>query len=600
MSGETAAGTAVGLPADDRPPASPPRKGKGGGRLGRLRGISPFRAAAGLLGIIFICLIGYPVYRVVSSLVWSNGHFSNAVISDTIHLPNLGSTLLDTAIVVGASGGLAVIVGSAFAWLNERTDARMGALTDVIPIIPFLVPTIASTIGWQFLLSPGAGYVNWALREVAHAFGDHITQGPLTVYSWYGVIFVYTIDLIPFVFLVVSAGLRGADASLEEQSRVCGAGVLRTLISVTLPAIRQYLLSAVFLVLWFGLAVFSVPLVLAAPAHINMLSYQIIDLLDFTSPPQLATAIGLGIIVLAVLGTVWFVQRRIQASQRFGVLGGKAQKSNRIRLGWARPLARLVLLGYMFLATVLPLLSLLLVSLNGFWTLQIDWSRFGFHAFTSALNSAFSYPETGTALRNSLLLAALSATVGAAVAALVAWWTLHARGPFASLSSLATKIPAAISTIVLAVGFVLAFGGPPLYLGGTVFILFLAYLAVSMPEASLTSEAAASQVGYELAEASRISGAGEGRTFRSVYLPLMLPGLAAGWALVFVRVIADLEVSSILAGTGNPVIGFQILGMFTNADFSQLAALALMLTVISCVVLAVVLLVTRKLTVRSQ
>jgi iron(III) transport system permease protein len=248
----------------------------------------------------------------------------------------------------------------------------------------------------------------------------------------------------------------------------------------------------------------------------------------------------------------------------------------------------------------LPLLSLLLVSLNGFWTLDIDWSRFGLHAFTSALSSAFSYPETGTALRNSLLLAALSATVGVGVAAMVAWWTLHARGPFASLSSLATKIPAAISTIVLAVGFVLAFGGPPLYLGGTVFILFLAYLAVSMPEASLTSEAAASQVGYELAEASRISGAGEGRTFRSVYLPLMLPGLAAGWALVFVRVIADLEVSSILAGTGNPVIGFQILGMFTNAYFSQLAALALMLTVISCVVLAVVLLVTRKLTVRSQ
>jgi iron(III) transport system permease protein len=185
------------------------------------------------------------------------------------------------------------------------------------------------------------------------------------------------------------------------------------------------------------------------------------------------------------------------------------------------------------------------------------------------------------------------------VAALVAWWTVHARGPFASVPSLATKIPAAISTIVLAVGFILAFGGPPLYLGGTVFILFLAYLAISMPEASLTSEAAVGQVGAELAEASRIAGAGQARTFLRVYLPLMVPGLAAGWALVFVRVIADLEASSILASTGNPVIGFQILGMFTNADFSQLAALALLLTAMSSAVLAIVLLVTRRLTVRS-
>jgi iron(III) transport system permease protein len=549
--------------------------------------------------LVFVCLIGYPVFRVVSSLVWSNGHFSDDVISSTIHLPGLGSTLLDTAIVVGASGALAVVVGSALAWLNERTDARMGALTDVIPVIPFLVPTIASTIGWMFLLSPGAGYVNWVLREVARAFGGQLTQGPLNVYSWYGVIFVYTIDLVPLVFLVVSAGLRGLDTSLEEQSRVCGARIFRTVTRVTIPAIRPSMTSALFLVLWFGLSVFSVPLVLAAPAHINMLSYQIIDQLDFTSPPELGTAVGLGIIVLAVLLSVWFLQRRVQVTQRFGVLGGKAQQAARIRLGWLRPVARLGLLGYMFLAVILPLIALILVALNGYWTLQIVWSRFGWHAFLSALDSAFSYPETGTALRNSLLLAAVSATVGMAVAALIAWWTLHTRGPLAAVPSLATKIPAAISTIVLAVGFVLAFGGPPLYLGGTVFILFLAYLAVSMPEASLTSEAAAGQVGRELAEASRISGAGQARTFLRVYLPLMVPGLAAGWALVFVRVIADLEASSILASTGNPVVGFQILGMFTNADFSQLAALALLLTVISSAVLAVVLLVTRRLSVRS-
>jgi iron(III) transport system permease protein len=147
-----------------------------------------------------------------------------------------------------------------------------------------------------------------------------------------------------------------------------------------------------------------------------------------------------------------------------------------------------------------------------------------------------------------------------------------------------------IPGVVIAVGFILAYGGPPFLLGGTLTILFIAYLVLAMPEATLTSEAAVGQVGNELSEASHVSGASQARTFVSVYIPLMLPGLAAGWALVFVRVIGDLEASVMLATTGNPVIGYEIYGIFNGGGgFDTLAALAVLVTVISTAVLVLVL-----------
>ena len=67
----------------------------------------------------------------------------------------------------------------------------------------------------------------------------------------------------------------------------------------------------------------------------------------------------------------------------------------------------------------------------------------------------------------------------------------------------------------------------------------------------------------------------------------MLPGLAAGWALVFVRILGDLEASAMLASTATPTIGYQLLGIFNGGGgYDTMAALALVVTVISTVILS--------------
>jgi iron(III) transport system permease protein len=86
-------------------------------------------------------------------------------------------------------------------------------------------------------------------------------------------------------------------------------------------------------------------------------------------------------------------------------------------------------------------------------------------------------------------------------------------------------------------------------------------------------------------EASHISGGGDGRTFLRISLPLMLPDLIAGWSLLFLWMLGELNASIILAGTSNPVLGEQMYLLYFQGYFGKLAALAIIVTIISVIVL---------------
>ncbi|GAB3428840.1 ABC transporter permease [Actinophytocola sediminis] len=541
------------------------------------------------IAVLFAALALYPLGAVVYRLLFADGSLDLGPVRDTLAEPDLAGLLLNTLVVVVAATAVALVIGTALAWVNERTDARMGVLTDALPMVPFLLPPVAGAIGWVLLLSPKAGYLNTWLRDLLGVVGIDLSDGPFDIYSWYGLILVYTIYQVPYAFLLASAGLRNLDPSLEEQSRVSGAGPFRTLWRVTVPGVKPSLAGAVLLMLWSGFGLFSIPAVIGTGADIDVLSVRIVESLA-EYPPRTGVAVGLSLIVVVFVALAWWAQRLVVGRGRHATVGGKGQRVSRIRLGrWRGPVRALMVL-YLLVTTVLPLVALLIVSLTGFWTAKINWGALGFDALRRAIVDDSTTQE---ALLNSLGLGLLGATIGIAVAAVVALYVSRA-GRLGRFLDGAIKLPSTLSHIVLAVGFVLALAGPPFELGGTLTILLLAYLALYLPQAAVAADAAVAQVGGELPEASRVAGAGEARTFRRVYLPLMLPGLITGWALLFVRMIGDLTASSILAGTGNPVVGFRILEIYQNGSYATLAALSTVLTAISCVVVLVVMVLSRR------
>ena len=545
---------------------------------------SPFKAVTLILGFLLSASVIYPLYRIIASLVYSNGKFSGEAFTEFFHTDHIGSAVWNTVVVVVASSLIALAIGGLIAWLNERTDARMGVFSDFLPVVPFVVPAIASAIGWVFLLSPTAGYINAIVRSLLSHVGVHMVSGPFNIYSMYGLIFVYVLHEVPFTFLIISAAIRNMDSQLEEQSWMCGVSPRSTLPRVVLPAMAPSLLGALLLVLWSGFGSYAVPQTIAAPAHIDIMSVSIVQYLQQTFPPKYGSAVVMSMIMVAMIGSFWYVSRRVSASSRFASIGGKGGRTGRRSLrAWKWPV-RIAMVTWGTLGTILPALALLLVAMNGYWTVHIGWGGLNFAAFRGSV-----FQDTGTrlAMKDSFSIALIVATVGIVMASMLSVLN-RSRSRGVGLLDGLIKLPVIISHLVLALGFILAFAGPPFKLVGTVTILLLAYIGLFVPQGTIITDPAAVQIGRELEEASALSGARSFRTYRTVFLPLMTSSMAIAWGLVFVRVLGDLEVSALLAGPGNPTIGSQTLQLYENGNFAGVAALTLMLTLVTAFVVIVV------------
>ncbi|MCX0275116.1 ABC transporter permease subunit [Nocardia zapadnayensis] len=551
-----------------------------------------FDTVALLIAAVLILLVSVPLLQVAVDIFWQDGSVGLGALEDTLAIPDLGGLMIDTVVVVAASSVLAVVIGTLIAWANERTDARMGLLNDVLPYLPFLLPPIAGAVGWTMLLSPKAGLINAWLRDGLGALGIHLDSGPFDINTWYGLVMVYTIYAVPYVYMNVSAALTTFDSSLEEASRLSGAGYLRTLRRVTIPALAPSIGAGFLLCTWFGFGMFSIAAIIGTPADIDVIAVRIVHLLTFSYPPEEDLALGLSAIVMLFVGLSYYVQYRVLKNSRFSSIAGKSTTHRVTRLGRWRPVVRGCVLLYVILSTVLPMVGLFLVALNGYWTPKIKWESLGFDAFRTAL---FEDPKTQHAFTNSLGLGLIGGLIGIVAAAIVSIYVAQRRNKATQTLDAAIKLPASISHMVIAVGILLLLGGSPFYLGGTWLILLLGYLAIYLPQASIATDAAVAVVGRELAEASKISGGREWKTFLRVYAPLMLPGLVAGWALLFIRIVGDLTASAILSGTNNVVLGFRILEVFNGGSYATLAALSAVLVLVTGAVLLLVISTSKRL-----
>ena len=549
------------------------------------KGHSPtgiFATVAILLCVLLLLVTLYPLFASATRL------FDGASLAEVMSgLSSAGfqSVLVNTAFVVATGSVLAVATGASLAWIDERTDGNLPGFGRMMALAPLLVPPVAGVMGWAVLLDPNAGLLNGIVRQMFSPFGISFNRGPLNIYTATSMILMTALYLVPYAYLIIAAALRQLDPSLEEASRVSQAGPFRTLWKVTLPSVAPSIGSAFALTVISGLGLFSVPFIIGATARIDVVSVYVFRLLD-QYPPRPALALAIAALLFLIVQALLFLQRRMAARRRHAAVGGRGQRSARVRLGAARPAARALAVTYILATAVLPLAALVLVSLQPFWSANINWSVLGLENYRVAL---FQSGPTSRALINSISLAAFTATAAmASVGAIMLYAHIFNR-KLEKLADLTTSLPATIPHTVVGVCFILAFSGGALNLYGTPALLFIAYLVMALPFAGRAASSAATSVGKDLAEASRTFGAGEGRTFRCIMLPLALPGLAAGWAIIFIHTAGEVTASALLAGAKTPVIGRVLMDLWNYGSFPQVAALALIIAAMNAIVVGLVL-----------
>ena len=235
---------------------------------------------------------------------------------------------------------------------------------------------------------------------------------------------------------------------------------------------------------------------------------------------------------------------------------------------------------------LLPVLALLGTSFSGH---MVALTPEAFKNFTlEEYRFVLSYPIITRAFRNSIILAAGSATVVMLLTSIIAWITVRSQIPGKWMLDALTFIPIAIPGVIMGVSMIFVYLTLPIPIYGTLWILLVAYITLYMPYGIRVACATMVQIHKELEEASTASGASWGQTFFRIVLPLLMPGFLSGWIYVAIISLRELSASIFLVGQGTEVLSTVVFALWDAGNITAVAALGVLMTLFLMVVALVV------------
>jgi len=431
--------------------------------------------------------------------------------------PELFRAVGNTFLIFGLQLAIGFPIAIAIAWSLARVRIPFSYGLEFLFWVAYLVPSISITIGWMLLLDPDLGFLNRAITWL-----PFVDSGPFDIFSVSGIIWVHIVgNTVPSGVILLTPAFRNMDVTLEEASRVSGSSNFRTMLRVTLPVMIPPMVVVFALRLVRMFESFETEQLLGVPFGFFVYSTKLFELARDT-PPQYGAATALGSITLLLVAFIIPVQRWLLTRRQYTTVTGNF-KPGRVNLGpWMWVIFGAIVF-VLVLLIVAPVLSLLLGSFMrraGIFiltpTYTLDHWRFVL-TDTVFLNS----------LKNTLWLATTASILSPLMFSMLGYIIVRTkwvgRGALDSLIWISAVIPGMLSGLGLLWMFV---GTPflrPLY--GTLMPLIIVVIIQGNTVGVQISKAFFLQMGADLEEQARISGAGWWTTYFKIWLRLMMPTL---------------------------------------------------------------------------
>ena len=467
------------------------------------------------------------------------------------------------------TAALSFTIGTLLAWMNERTNTPCKAFFFALSVIPLIIPGILFTVAWILLGSPKIGLINLALQRV---FGTDAVF--FNIYSLGGMIWVDGLHYSPIAFLLMTAAFRAMDPALEESAVMSGAGVMQVVSRVTLPLVWPAIFATLLILFVRAIESFEVPALLGLPVGIHVFTSAIYQAVHrYPSQIGLASAYAVTLLVITSVG-VYFQSRLSSRGSRYATMTGKGFRPRTIDLGRWRYLTTSMFLLYALLIVVLPFAVLLWSSLQRYYSVP-SMEALG-RLTLDPYRTILGYPSLLRSVWNSLLLAVASATIIMLVTSVICWIVVKTRLPGRWLLDNIASLPMVFPGIVLGLAVMVLYLYLPIGVYGTIWILLIAYVTRFMPYGLRYNTTSMLQIHKELEESAAMSGASWLTSFRRIILPLLKPGLIAGWIYIVIVSIRELSSSILLYSPGTEVISILIWELWENGQYVELSALGVM------------------------
>jgi multiple sugar transport system permease protein len=269
--------------------------------------------------VALVAITGYPlIYNIWNSFHFDNLSYGNlphkftgvqnykAVLTNPEWIGALERTLVFTAVSIVFD----IVVALALALMLHRQFRGRGLLRAAV-LVPWAVPTVVSAMLWKAMFDPRAGFVDYFLAAFHPAWAGLSWLGASTFRSWVAIFVADSWKNIPFVAILLLAGLQVIPGDVYEAARVDGATWWQSFRRITLPLLKPALSTALIFRTLQALLVFDVIYVLTTggPGNstetLSFLSYN-----TFITNTDFGTggAMSLLLVVLALVVSAIYVR----------------------------------------------------------------------------------------------------------------------------------------------------------------------------------------------------------------------------------------------------------------------------------------------------
>ncbi|ACL25290.1 ABC transporter permease [Chloroflexus aggregans] len=456
-----------------------------------------------------------------------------------------------------ATALLSVVIAAPLAWLTVCVDIPGRRFWAIATALPLAVPSYINGFAIIVVLGPVG-----LLQQMLAPFG--VERLP-PIYGFAGAVLALTLSSYPYVLLNMRAALLRCDPAVEDAARSMGDSPWRVFWRILLPQVRPAIAIGALLAALYSLSDFGAVSLLQFETFTRSIYVQYRGSFDRSGAALLALVlIGL---TLSLIGIEHLIRGRPSMSRTTCAVARLRRLAD---IGWWRWPAALYAGLITLLGVGMPLIALsywLIRGLLNGQTLTTLWRPLG----------------------NSLLAAGGAALLTVVMAVPIALLVARFPSQLSRLLDAAAYTGYALPGIVVALALVF-FGAnfmPWIY---QTLPMLLSGLAIRfLPQAVGGLRTTLQQMNPRVEDAARSLGRTPLAVFIGITLPLIMPGVLSAAALVFLTSIKELPTTLLLSPTGFPTLATMIWSATSEAMFTQAAAPALVLLMVSAGAMALML-----------
>lgn len=542
-----------------------------------LRKLAAEPALALIIVAIFILLsifIAYPLLKVLQIAILGQGRSPFTAFADMVTKSYYYGPFFRSVKVGFWVATLGTFIGYVFAFSVTRIRMPGQRFFRVVATFPIISPPFVVAMAGVLLLGRNGGITNLLFNS-----GIDIYKMGFEIFGFNGLVLFETLSYFPMSFLMLVGVLNAVDTSLEEAAMDLGASRLRVFVTVTLPLSMPGVAASMLLLFIESMADFGTPLIISG--NYEVLTAQAY-LLVVGALNDLPGAALLAIMLLVPSLTAFVMQKYWLEKKSFVTVTGKPVG------GAIKEVSLPVKAAFFSTCLFFMAVIFLFYGMVLFGSFTRQWGADNTLTVANYVQLFTGGSDYYRAIATSLKLAAIATPITGLLGMLIAYVVVRRRFPGRGAMEFLSMLTFATPGTFVGIGYILAFNKPPIYLYGTSFLIIMLFVFRNAPVGIRSAVASLKQIDPAIEEAALDLGASSTRTFFTITLPLIAPAFFSGLAYSFVKCMTAISAVIFLSTGKFPLITIAILDAIDNSDYSQAAALSVVLMVFVLAMLGVI------------